>query len=222
MSITNELIAGQGEKQGNFQKQLALVQIAIDTASSISKAIAGATAAAAATGPAAPLTLAPYIISMVSSVLGAYVKSRALLEKQVPSAPTFADGGGTGQGTYIDSTGHRVAGIVHDNEYVVPKRLLLGDPWVANQVAIIEAIRVGRAPDLASSQMPSQAQNQGVSAGDSGSAALMGALLGRLDSLEAAVRALDKPMGAYFARDEVEAMQKYFDQEESNRRNSRL
>lgn len=33
----------------------------------------------------------------------------------------FASGGFTGSGSHKDHTGHRVAGVVHDNEYVVPK-----------------------------------------------------------------------------------------------------
>ena len=50
-----------------FQKAASIAQIAIDTASSISKSIAAATAAAAAGGPAAPFLVGGYIATMVAS-----------------------------------------------------------------------------------------------------------------------------------------------------------
>jgi TP901 family phage tail tape measure protein len=213
LSATNSLIATQGETQSEFQKQLALVQIGIDTAVSISKAIAGATAAAAATGPAAPFTLAGYMLSMVTAVVSGYAQAKAMLDKDAPKAPTFYYGGHTGDGPAIgyDQYG-KIVGGVHKNEYVVNESLLLGNPWVANQVAIIDALRVGRISEPPA--MPGQAPSQDN--------AMMQALLSRFDRLESAVLSLDKPYRAYFDRDESEAMRRYYEQEDSNRQKSRL
>lgn len=54
----------------------------------------------------------------------------------------FADGGPTGGGLYPDPSrpGHRVAGVVHDGEYVVPRKLS-SDPLASYYVAQLEAIR---------------------------------------------------------------------------------
>jgi len=53
----------------------------------------------------------------------------------------FAEGGFTGSGTYIDSTGERVAGIVHEGEWVAPK-------WMVNSFpslfASLEKARISK------------------------------------------------------------------------------
>lgn len=87
-----------------FQKKLAIVQTTIDTAKSLSSTIAGATAAAAAGGPAAPFLLASYIATGIATVTSAYTKVRTLLNSPMPSIsapkmPREMKDGGTGDGT---------------------------------------------------------------------------------------------------------------------------
>lgn len=88
-------LAAAGVKTAGLQKTIALVQIATDTAKAMSSIIAGATAAAAATGPAAPFVLAGYIATGIATVLGAVGQAYAVLKKAPPlggsvggSAPT--------------------------------------------------------------------------------------------------------------------------------------
>jgi hypothetical protein len=94
-----------------FQKIAAGIQIAIDTAKSITAAVAGATTAAAAGGPAAPFLIVGYIASMVGSVIGAVTQATQLLSSagEVPAPPKFAtgviglDGAGTATSDSIDA-----------------------------------------------------------------------------------------------------------------------
>lgn len=77
-----------------FQKVAAGIDLAINTAVSISNAIAGATSAAAATGPGAPFALIAYIGSMVGAVIGAIAQARTIISGvEAPTPPKFADGG---------------------------------------------------------------------------------------------------------------------------------
>jgi hypothetical protein len=87
----------QGVKTAGLQKVIALVQIATDTAKAISSVIAGATAAAAASGPGAPFVLAGYIASGIGIVLGAIGQA----QKALKSAPSL--GGSVGGGTPISA-----------------------------------------------------------------------------------------------------------------------
>lgn len=63
--------------------------------------------------------------------------------KQTYNAPQFASGGFTGSGAGIDSSGHRVAGVVHDNEYVIPK-VMVQDAQFADTIAMLESERQQR------------------------------------------------------------------------------
>lgn len=51
----------------------------------------------------------------------AFVAALTATEVALIAGQKFAKGGFTGDGSYRDDTGHKVAGVVHDNEYVVPK-----------------------------------------------------------------------------------------------------
>jgi hypothetical protein len=82
-----------GIENAGLQKTLALVDIAVNTAKSLSNIIAGATAAAAASGPAAPFVLGGYIASGVATVAGAVASAYAAL-KEAP-----AIGGSSGGST---------------------------------------------------------------------------------------------------------------------------
>lgn len=91
-----------------------------DTAKAITAAVAGATEAAAATGPAAPFTLAAYIASMVGAVVGAVasVASTIAQAKQLMSggekdAGKFATGGVVGGTSY---TGDKLIAHVNSGE----------------------------------------------------------------------------------------------------------
>jgi hypothetical protein len=79
LSAIGDLFIGNAKKNEAFQKKLAVVQLGIDTAKSISATIAGATAAAASTGPSAPFVLASYIASGIATVLGAFVQAKKIL-----------------------------------------------------------------------------------------------------------------------------------------------
>lgn len=63
----------------------------------------------------------------------------ALAVKKITSQQ-FDSGGHTGQGFLQDSSGHRVAGVVHDNEYVLPKWMVL-NPAMQNTLSNLENIR---------------------------------------------------------------------------------
>ena len=65
------LIGKQSAESVAIQKTMAVAQIAIDTAMSISSAIAGATSAAAATGPGAVVATPVFIATQIATVLGA-------------------------------------------------------------------------------------------------------------------------------------------------------
>lgn len=91
-----------------------------DTAKAITAAVAGATEAAAATGPAAPFTLAAYIANMVGAVIGAVasvastiVQAKQLLGSADKDAGKFATGGVVGGSSY---TGDRLIAHVNSGE----------------------------------------------------------------------------------------------------------
>lgn len=73
------------KRDEQIRKAFAVAQVAIDTASSISSAIAGATAAAAATGPGAVITTPLFIASQIATVLGAFASVAGILSAPSPS-----------------------------------------------------------------------------------------------------------------------------------------
>lgn len=95
-----------------------------NTALSVSEAVKGATAAAAATGPAAPFTIGAYIAAMVGAVLAqlvstasAFVEAKNLLSSD---AGAFSDGGVVKGTSY---TGDRLTARVNSNEVILnPKQ----------------------------------------------------------------------------------------------------
>jgi hypothetical protein len=80
-------LAGQSKASVAIQKTLAIAQIAIDTARSISSAIASATQSAAATGPGAVVATPVFIATQIATVLAAVGQAIGILN----SAP----GGGS-------------------------------------------------------------------------------------------------------------------------------
>jgi hypothetical protein len=80
-------LAGQSKAAVAIQKTIAIAQIAVDTARSLSSAIASATAAAAATGPGAVVATPIFIATQIATVLAAVGQAIGVLN----SAP----GGGS-------------------------------------------------------------------------------------------------------------------------------
>lgn len=155
VSATNAFIGESGEDLTEFQKGIVLTQIALQTAAAIASNIAGATAAAAETpaGPLYAVQVAGYIAAGLTSILTGAAQAKAVLKGSennkvtstgnIPKSRTFAEGGHTGSGMgEPDHTGLRVAGVVHENEYVINPSMMR-DPYVINQVRIFEAMRRG-------------------------------------------------------------------------------
>lgn len=88
------LAAQQGAESAAFSKILALFQIGIDTARSISAGIAGATTSATATGPGAFVATPVFIATTVGTILGAFAQAVGILKSSnPPKAPKLAEGG---------------------------------------------------------------------------------------------------------------------------------
>lgn len=87
-------LAGQSKAAVAVQKTLAIAQIAIDTARSISSAIASATQSAAATGPGAVVATPIFIATQIATVLGAVGQAIAVLNSaqggQTASLPSVS------------------------------------------------------------------------------------------------------------------------------------
>jgi len=97
ISITqslSQLVGQETEAGAKLAKVATLAQIAFDTAKGISSAVAGAAAAAAATGPGAPFVIGPYIAAGVASVLAGVAGAAAVL-RSAPSVGRVSSGGGT-------------------------------------------------------------------------------------------------------------------------------
>ena len=96
LNVIAELANKNGEKQSAAQKALAIAGLAVNTAVSIGNTIAGATAAAAAGGPAAPFLLAGYIASGLATVLANFASAKKLLggASGASSASSGLNGGG--------------------------------------------------------------------------------------------------------------------------------
>lgn len=78
-------LAGLSKQGSAMQKAFAITQLSIDTAKSISSVIAGATAAAASQGPAAPFVLAGYIATGIATVTKALGSAKQILNAPTPS-----------------------------------------------------------------------------------------------------------------------------------------
>jgi hypothetical protein len=79
------VLANNAKEGSATQKAFAIAQLAVDTAKSLSATIAGATAAAAATGPAAPFVLGGYIAAGVATVTSALSTANKILKTPMPS-----------------------------------------------------------------------------------------------------------------------------------------
>lgn len=82
--------------QEKRKKAFAIANAAIDTASSIGSVIAGATAAAAATGPLSPFVLAGYISSGLAAVFAGFKQVSSILNSPSPNVSIDSSGGTVG------------------------------------------------------------------------------------------------------------------------------
>ncbi|MHC2992823.1 hypothetical protein OB13_15005 [Pontibacter sp. HJ8] len=123
------IVAGQSAEAGEFAKAITLFQLGIDTARALSAITASsaqvAASIAAASGPAGlvtgPAAYAAYYATNVATVLANIAQAKQLLTAEAPQPKGFAEGGYTGNGYGTpDASGYRVAGVVHEGEYVVP------------------------------------------------------------------------------------------------------
>ena len=94
----------------------ALAQSAAAGVVAQSQGVQIATSAAAALGPFGFAALPGLLTATFTQIQAALTAAQTLA--------LFDTGGFTGKGRKRDSTGHRVAGIVHENEYVVPTKVL--------------------------------------------------------------------------------------------------
>ena len=93
------------QQQEKRKKAFAIANAAIDTASSIASVIAGAAAAAATTGPAAPFVLAGYIASGLAAVFSGFKQVTSILKTPSPTASIDQTGGGVDLPDISDTEG---------------------------------------------------------------------------------------------------------------------
>lgn len=77
---------------------------------------------------------------VLSKIQAAAATVRAFAAVRRVTSQKFAEGGFTGEGTVADSTGERVAGVVHANEWVAP-RWMNESPATAPIIRALEGIR---------------------------------------------------------------------------------
>ena len=120
-------ISGEGAE---YTKALAVIGVQIQLATALAAAIAGATTAAAATGPGAPFALAGYIASMVGAVIAAFAQTTQLLTAEVPK-PAFYEGT-----AYLQRGGNpkgkdTIPVMAHEGEAIIPTGKNLQYPGLA-------------------------------------------------------------------------------------------
>lgn len=114
-------LAENNEKYQKYATALTIAQITFSTAASLGEAVKGASAAAAAGGPLAPILLPMYILTMIGTVLGGITQAVQTLNQaksQTPSAPRFAEGGLVGVPGVYDSS-DTINAKLSNGEYVI-------------------------------------------------------------------------------------------------------
>lgn len=169
----------KSEKNARYQKALGLVQIGIDTGVATAS---GIRAAMSDWGTSSVWEKIAATVAVVAEIVAGAASAYSLVNQA--NVPSYAVGGRTGAGTYTDETGFRVAGVVHQDEYVIPawERKI---PMVQSFENIIEAIRLNKYAAGGIATVPVSQQTQVVSAGGSGSdpemKALMQAVIARMN-----------------------------------------
>lgn len=116
------------KEYANKEKALAITSALINTAGGVTRALKDY----------------PYPLS---AVIGAIVGGLGAVQIGVIASQKFAEGGYTGDGSFRDETGEKVAGVVHQEEYVIPKeptrkyRRLLEAIHADNPMAIAEELK---------------------------------------------------------------------------------
>lgn len=88
-------------------------------------------------------TTVPFPFSLINPIaIGAVTAAQIgiIASQPEPPPPSFDTGGFTGSGFMQDHTGHKVAGVVHDNEWVAPK-WMVKHPSYAPHIKALENIR---------------------------------------------------------------------------------
>tara|TARA_R110002020_G_scaffold164573_1_gene351370 strand:- start:10873 stop:12990 length:2118 start_codon:yes stop_codon:yes gene_type:complete len=98
------------------QKRMAMIQLAVDTASAISSAVAGATASATGTGPLAVVSQPLFIATMLTTLFGAFATAKGILS-QVPG------GGGGGGGGNNSPSPTNTSGLMSQFDNMLPNTL---------------------------------------------------------------------------------------------------
>lgn len=130
----------KNRKYAEAQAAIAQIMLVANAAVAISKA-------AAEGGVAAPFTIAATLIALAAGFAQARAQANA-------ASASFADGGFTGKGGKKDKTGQRVAGTVHENEFVFDRHKTkkwrpIFDEIHASRLEpgqFLEAIRLRRKP----------------------------------------------------------------------------
>jgi DNA repair exonuclease SbcCD ATPase subunit len=133
-----DTLAETDDRYADFATAMAMANIITSTAISIANAIQGATAAAAATGPGAPIATPIFIAEMVAIVMGGITSAIATLNKakQAQAQAKFAEGGlvegpGTGTSDSIParlSNGEFVMNAESTKKYL-PQLLAMNGGW---------------------------------------------------------------------------------------------
>lgn len=141
----SDLVGRDTVRGAKLARTAALLQIGVDTAKSISAATAASSA-----NPANAVTFGgagiAQFLSMSATIFSNIAQAKKLLSEPLPTytptaAPSFAVGGFTGSGFGApDSSGHKPAGVVHANEYVVPAWMTTS-PAYANTLNYLEHAR---------------------------------------------------------------------------------
>jgi tape measure domain-containing protein len=112
-----DLLGKDEESRKKNAEQIKTLKIAGTTLSGINE-VASIWEHAAANPINAIIPGAGYVLGAIQTATA--IARTGLAISQINSVK-YAKGGFTGQGYHYDDTGHRVAGVVHDNEYVIPK-----------------------------------------------------------------------------------------------------
>lgn len=162
-------------EEGKKKKALAIADAIVNTAVAVTEALGA--------GP------------IVGPILAALAAAMGAVQIGIISSQQFAKGGFTGDGTgHKDSTGHYVAGVVHDNEFVLDKEYTLENrnelEYIhKNRISLKDMMSKPMIEPIYLNQLSSLQVNQN------------GQLENRLKDVERAIRDLPKnmPVPSYYA-----------------------
>lgn len=129
------------KKNAGLLKLLALAEVGINLQQEIQGYWAGAGKSTAQAG----VYSAPFNAGLASAYTAlAIARAAAAVAKITSAGKGFASGGYTGNGMFpADNTGFRVAGVVHEGEYVIPK-WMTNNPQISPIVSSLEAMRINK------------------------------------------------------------------------------